>query len=82
MNKCISNISGADAYIDDMVIYSDTEEKHLESIRKVFQRLRETRMTVNLDKSDFCFAKVKYLVHVIGQESVRPIEAKTAAISD
>lgn len=44
MNKCISNISGADAYIDDMVIYSDTEE-HLETIRKVFQRLRETRLT-------------------------------------
>lgn len=82
MNKCITDISGVDAYVDDMIIYSDTEEEHLETIRKVFQRLREARLTVNLDKSEFCSAEVKYLGHVIGHVKIKPIEAKTAAIAE
>lgn len=77
MNKYISNTSGVDAYIDD-----DTEEEHLEMIRKVMQWLREARLTVNLDKSEFCSAKVNYLGHVIGHGKIKRIEAKMAAIAE
>ena len=40
--------------------------------------MREAELTINLMKSEFGKATVKYLGHVVGQGQVRPLEAKTS----
>lgn len=80
MNACLAGIANVDTYIDDIVIYNDTWAEHVETIRKVFQRLRSARLTINLVKSEFCQAEVKYLGHVVGHGRITPLKAKTQEI--
>ena len=39
INSIVCNIAGCDAYIDDVVIYSNTWAEHLEIIRELFEQL-------------------------------------------
>ena len=82
MNLLISDMDGIDAYIDDVIIYSDSWEQHLMTIRKFYERLTEANLTVNLDKSEFCHGTVTFLGHVVGQGQDKPVLAKIQAISD
>ncbi|CAB4001500.1 Hypothetical predicted protein [Paramuricea clavata] len=81
INRLITDIDGCKAYIDDVIIYSNTWETHLEIMRKFFQRLREASLMINLVKSEFGCGHVTYLGHIVGQGKVKPISAKIEAIS-
>ena len=82
INSVTAGLDGCEAYIDDVIIYSDTWEDHLKTIRKFFERLSEAKLTVNLAKSEFARAHVTYLGHVVGQGQVKPVDAKINAIAD
>lgn len=73
-------LSGCAVYLDDVVIFSDTWEDHLQRIRALFDRLGWAQLTVNLVKCEFARATVTYLAKVVGQGVVRPVEAKVEAI--
>ncbi|GFV80950.1 retrovirus-related Pol polyprotein from transposon 297 [Trichonephila clavipes] len=67
MSKVVQTISDfACAYIDDLAIFSDTWEEHLNHLEIVFKRLEHFNFSVNLGKCEFARQKVKYLGHVIG----------------
>ena len=80
MNKVVHGLKGCAVYLDDVVIYSDTWEEHLERVRALFDRLIWARLTINLAKCEFAKATVTYLGKVVGQGEVRPIHAKVLAI--
>ena len=82
INQVTSGLSGCDAYIDDVVIYSDTWEEHLDVTRKFFERLSAAKLTVNLSKCEFGKATVTFLGHVVGHGTVKPIDAKVRAICE
>ncbi|GFW19760.1 hypothetical protein TNCV_3560641 [Trichonephila clavipes] len=67
MSKVVQTISDfVCAYIDDLAIFSDTWEEHLNHLEEVFKRLEHFKFSVNLGKCEFARQKVKYLGHVIG----------------
>ena len=80
VNELISGLDGCDAYIDDVVIYSDTWDDHVKRIRQLFERLSAANLTVNLVKSEFGNAEVQFLGHVVGHGQVRPVNAKVEAV--
>ena len=80
--KLVPPFHGYEAYVDDIIIYSDTWEDHLRIIRSFFKRLTEAKLTINLAKSEFAFARVTYLGHVVGQGQVKPVDPKVKVISD
>ena len=82
INNVIVGLDGCDAYIDDIIIYSDAQKDHLRIIRSFFERLTEAKLTINLAKSEFAHARVTYLGHVVGQSQVKPVDAKVKVISD
>lgn len=51
-------------YLDDIIVYSTSLQEHLERLRNVFQRLRESNFKIQLDKSEFLRKEVAYLGHV------------------
>lgn len=81
INKVIAGLHGCEAYIDDVIIYSNTWEEHLQIIRKFFERLTEAKLTINPAKSEFAQARVTYLGQVIGQGKVKPVDTKISVIS-
>ena len=82
INKVIADLEGCEAYIDDVIIYSDTWEEHLRIIYEFFNRLSRAKLTINLSKSEFCQAQVTYLGHVVGQGQVKPLTTKVEAIAN
>lgn len=80
IHSVIKNLPNTNAYIDDLVTGSDSWEAHLEDVERLFQRLVEANLTVNLAKSEFGQAKVTYLGYVIGQGKVAPVDAKVQTI--
>ena len=68
------------AYLDDLVIYSETWEDHLEHIQQVFQRLTANNLTAKLAKCQFGMQQCRYLGHVVGNGQVRPEESKLQAV--
>ena len=79
VNKLVRDIDGCEGYIGDVVIYSDNWSDHMH--KRFFQIMREAKLTINLMKSEFGKATVKYLGHIVGQGQVRPLEAKIQTIA-
>lgn len=73
MNHVIGDMQGCAVYLDDVVIYSDTWDVHLQRMRELFIRLAEAKLTVNLFNCEFARATVTYLGRVVGQGHVRPV---------
>uniref|UniRef100_A0A8C5E2N5 ribonuclease H n=1 Tax=Gouania willdenowi TaxID=441366 RepID=A0A8C5E2N5_GOUWI len=81
MNVVLSGLPFCEAYLDDVVVCSSSWGEHLEHLGRVFQRLRESNLTVNLSKCEFGKATVTYLGKQVGGGQVRPVQAKVEAIS-
>ena len=69
-----------EAYIDDVIVHSDTFQEHLLHIKALFVKLSNTNLTVSLMKTEFCHAVVEYFGHIAGNGHVRPVFAKVNAI--
>lgn len=67
-------------YLDDIIIYSTSLQEHIESIKKVFDRLRRHNLKIQLDKCEFLKHEVKFLGHTVTQDGVRPNNDKIKAI--
>ena len=80
VNKLVRDIDGCEGYIDDVVIFSDNWSDHIRQIERFLQIMREAKLTINLMKSQFGKATVKYLGHIVGQGQVRPLDAKIQTI--
>jgi len=72
----------ARAYIDDIVIFSQSQEEHLEHLGRVFQCLSNANLRVKLSKCQFGRLQVHYLGHVIGQGKLGHDENKIIAIKN
>jgi hypothetical protein len=61
-------------FIDNIYVYSKSEEEHEEHIRLVMQKLRDHRLYVKLSKCEFWLKQVAFLGHIIlkGGISVNP----------
>lgn len=69
-------------YLDDIIIYSNSLEEHLEDLKTVFQRVRAAGLKLKPSKCQFLKPEVKYLGHIVSAEGVRPDPAKIACVRD
>jgi len=49
--------------MNDLLYFSKTIEEQAKLLQQVFDRIREAKFTLNLDKSHFSGKEVEYLVH-------------------
>lgn len=73
-------VKNCEAYLDDVVAYSDTWDEHLETLTIIFSRLEKASLTLNLSKCEFGKATVTYLGKQVGQGQVRPVQVKVEAV--
>lgn len=70
------------AYIDDIIIFSDTWGDHLRHLRAVLQALHAAGLKANPSKSHLGFQELKYLGFLVGRGAVRPLPAKVLQLKD
>nr|CAE04032.2 OSJNBb0068N06.8 [Oryza sativa Japonica Group] len=57
-------------FIDDILVYSQSEEDHQQHLRLVLGKLREHQLYAKLSKCEFWLPEVKFLGHVISAKGV------------
>ena len=63
-------------YLDDVLIYSETEQQHRTDVRRVLQRFKEKSMLVKLSKSEFAKQEIQFLGHIVAGGQLRVDEDK------
>jgi hypothetical protein len=58
-------------YLDDIIVFLDSDDQHLEHLRKVFQKCRKFGISLNLKKSNFGMQEGKLLGHIISKEGIK-----------
>ena len=69
-------------YLDDILIFSKTEEEHLEHLRQVLDLLREHRFYAKISKCHFFKDELEYLGHIVGRDGIRVDPRKVKAVED
>ena len=70
----------AEAYLDDLVIFSRTWEEHCQHLKSVLSRLREAGLTAKPAKCQLGMRQCVYLGHLVGNGEVHPEERNLDAI--
>ena len=68
------------SYIDDIAIFSNSWEEHVQHLQEVFSRLSAANLHVKVKKCQFGHTEAHYLGHIIGQGKVEPDDKKIAAV--
>ncbi|KAI3672539.1 hypothetical protein L6452_38629 [Arctium lappa] len=69
-------------FIDDILVYSKTEEDHEEHLRTILELLKRERLYAKFSKCEFWLREVQFLGHVVSQEGIKVDPAKVEAIRD
>lgn len=74
------NLQEVIAFLDDLIIFSDTLEEHENRLLKVLKRIDEFGLKLSPTKCKFFQTSVKYLGHVISDNGIQPDPDKISAI--
>lgn len=69
-------------YIDDILITSDTEAEHLQTLDAVLSKLSTAGVRAQKEKCIFMAPSVAYLGHVINATGLHPLPDKVQAIQE
>ncbi len=69
-------------YIDDILIYSDTQEEHVRHVRSVLKRLLQHQLYVKAEKCEFHQTNTSFLGYIISQDGVSMDDKKVQAVLD
>uniref|UniRef100_A0A3B3YYE4 ribonuclease H n=1 Tax=Poecilia mexicana TaxID=48701 RepID=A0A3B3YYE4_9TELE len=78
-------LKGADgyaaAYIDDIVVFSETWKDHVKHLTDVLQRIKAAGLVINPGKCHIAKTEVEYLGYVIGGGVIRPQVSKVDSLA-
>ena len=69
-------------YLDDIIIFSRTEEEHLEHLEKIFRKLREYGLKMKREKCDFFKKHLQYPGNLVSEEGFEPLREKIKSIKN
>ncbi|CAB0028377.1 unnamed protein product [Trichogramma brassicae] len=67
-------------YIDDLLIFSKTFNEHIDHLKKLFQAIKKEGFRLKFSKCAFAKDSVKYLGHIIQNNSVKPLNDNLISI--
>ncbi|GJV59228.1 putative reverse transcriptase domain-containing protein [Tanacetum coccineum] len=69
-------------FIDDILIYSKTQEEHVEHLRLVLELLKKEKLYAKFSKCEFWLRKVQFLGHVINGNGIHVDPSKIEAVKN
>ena len=57
-------------YLDDILIYSDTLEEHIQQVRMVLKKLQAHRLYAKLKKCQFHVQKISFLRFIVSPDGI------------
>ena len=74
MQNCLGelNLTYALIYLDDVIIYSKTEDEHLVRLRTILERFMENSLKLKPSKCNFFRTEINYLGHKVSTAGMEP----------
>ena len=74
MQNCLGelNLTYALIYLDDVIVFSRTEEEHLTQLWAVFERFSEHGLKLKPSKCHFLWKEITFLGHKVSEEGMKP----------
>lgn len=69
-------------YLDDIVIATDTFERHIQLIQEVANRLCRANFSISLQKSSFCKKSIKFLGYIVSENGLAVDPEKTKPVRE
>ncbi|KFG84296.1 hypothetical protein MANI_115950 [Metarhizium anisopliae] len=69
------------AYLDDVLVYSQTRKEHRQHVREVIDRLIEAGLQIDINKCEFETTKTKYLGLIIASDGIQMDPDKVATVT-
>ena len=72
--KCLGelNLTYALIYLDDMIVYSKTEDEHLVCLHAILERFMENGLKLKPSKCNFFHTEINYLGHKVSSAGMEP----------
>ena len=74
------NMTVALVYLDDIIIFSNSFQEHIQHIEAVFGRIRKFGLKLNPSKCSFFQTRIKYLGHIVSREGLEVDTSKTETL--
>ena len=69
-------------YLDDIIIFSKSEEEHLDHLEDIFRRLEHFGLKMKKEKCAFLKRHIQYLGHLISENGFKPLPEKLKSIRE
>ncbi|CAF1652741.1 unnamed protein product, partial [Didymodactylos carnosus] len=69
-------------YLDDIIIFSDTFEQHLQHLNQILSILNQHQFQLNYKKCLIAVQQLEFLSHVITSDTIEPSKERIQAILD
>ena len=70
------------AYLDDILVYSNTQQEHTTHVKDVLRCLRQAGLKLKPEKCEFNKLEVEFLRYIIGINGIKMDPSKITAIRD
>ena len=80
MEQVLEGIDDVECYIDDIAVFSDSYESHIETLSKVFERLEKAGFAINPLKCEWAVEETDFLGHWLTPTGLKPWKKKIDAI--
>ena len=81
INDVLRGCNFAMGYLDDIIIYSQSEQEDLEHLEEIFNRLKAAGLKLKLEKCCFFKKHIQYLGHLISADGIQPLPEKLESIA-
>ena len=82
INQVLEGLSFAMTYLDDIIIFSSSEEEHLLHLKEVFCWPRKARLKMKQSRCNFFKSQIYYLGHLISEDGISPLLDKLDSIKN
>ncbi|XP_043191558.1 uncharacterized protein K02A2.6-like [Amphibalanus amphitrite] len=80
LDDVLKDVPGCGHYMDDILVSGKTRGQHDERLRQVLTRLRDARVTINMEKSVFAKEEVDFCGHHLSSAGITPRTATVEAM--
>ena len=78
--ELLAGIDGVLVYMDDVVVYGRSKAEHENTLREVFDRVRNAGLKLNKEKWQFNQTELEFLGHIITENGIEISPNKIDAI--
>lgn len=81
MTEILAGCEGTVNYLDDILVFGDTQKTHDERLKEVLKRLKENNLTLNTAKCALNTTSAAFLGYRIEKGTIKPAEDKLETLS-